>query len=172
MFGSSSLPGSSLSLRPVAASDAVFLQQLHRSTRPDLAQLALAPEALNVLMAQQYQALLQGAGGEYAGAMHYVIERLAERVGALIVDIGSNEVRIVYIALLPSMRGQGYGEQLLRGLQQAAGKVRAPLVATVWHTNPRARALYLRLGFVVDAAEPGVERLAWYPDARPMVVVP
>lgn len=172
MLGSSSLVGSSLSLRPAAPADEAFLARLHRSTRPDLEQLPLPPPLLDALMAQQYQALIQGAGHAYASAMHCVIERAGERAGALIVDIGANEVRLVYLALLPVLRGQGYGAEILRGLQQAAAQARAPLAATVWHTNPRARALYLRMGFVVDAAEPGIERLVWYPEARPMVMLP
>lgn len=172
MSGSIPLARSSLAMRPAHAADEGFLLRLYRSARPDLALLPLPPAELDALVAQQYQAMLQGAGQMFAGAQHYVIERQGDAVGALIVEIGSSELRIVYLAMIPAVRGQGVGAELLHGLQQAARQVRAPLVATVWQANTRARSLYLRLGFRVEATQPGVERLAWYPEARPTVQMP
>jgi hypothetical protein len=60
----------------------------------------------------------------------------------------------------------------VQGLQQAAARAQAPLAVTVWRSNPRARAMYLELGFVVEEAQPAAERLVWYPQARPMIAVP
>jgi hypothetical protein len=53
----------------------------------------------------------------------------------------------------------------------AAARTRAPLAVTVWRGNPRARALYLALGFTVEESNPAAERLVWHPPARPMVTV-
>lgn len=172
MFDNATFNGSALGLRPANAADAPFLAQLYRSTRPEFAQLDATPEQIEALGTQQYGVLQAGAGAQFPNAMHFVVERVSERVGALIVDFGPNEIRLIYLALLPALRGQGYGRQLVQGLQQAAARTRAPLAVTVWRSNPGARALYLALGFVVEESEPAAERLVWYPPARPMVSVP
>jgi ribosomal protein S18 acetylase RimI-like enzyme len=172
MLSNAAFAGSALSLRPAGPLDAPFLELLYRSARPDLEQLDATPEQIEALAAQQHAVLLAGAGAEFPNAMHFVVARTTERVGALIVDFGPNEVRLIYLALLPVLRGQGCGRQLVEGLQQAAARVQTPLAVTVWRNNPRARALYLQLGFVVEEAQPTTERLVWYPSARPMIVVP
>lgn len=171
MLGNAPFAGSTLGLRPAAAADAPFLEQLHRSTRPDLQQLDAMPEQVEAITAQQYGVLQSGIGASFPNAMQFVVEQAAERVGTVVVDFGPNEVRLIYLALLPALRGKGHGRQLLRGLQQAAARTQAPLAVTVWRSNPRARALYLELGFVVEETHPAAERLVWYPSARPMVVV-
>lgn len=172
MLDNATFAASALSMRPAGTADVPFLERLYRSARPELQQLDAAPEQIETLVAQQYDALQTGAGTQFPNAMHFVVERTAERIGGLIVDFGPNEVRLIYLALLPTARGQGYGRQLLQGLQQAAARTHAPLAVTVWHSNPHSRALYLDLGFVVEESNPAAERLVWYPPARPMIVVP
>lgn len=163
------LTASSLSMRPARSADAPFLETLYRSTRMDIQSVDAAMEQPGSLVAQQYQVFQQGVEMEYPNAMRFVVEKLAERVGGMIVDFGANEIRLVYLALVPALRGQGYGGQLLRGLQQAAARAGAPLTVTVWRSNPGARALYLELGFIVEETTEAAERLAWYPDARSVV---
>lgn len=172
MFGNATFAHSPLGLRPAAAQDAPFLELLYRASRPEFELLDGAPEQVQALAAQQHQVLQAGAGDTFPNAMHFVVERAAERVGALIVDFGANEVRLIYLALLPALRGQGHGRQLVQGLQQAAARAQAPLAVTVWRSNPRARAMYLALGFVVEESQPAAERLVWYPSGRPMIAVP
>lgn len=172
MFGNATFANSPLGLRPATTSDAPFLELLYRSTRPELELLDTTPEQVQALAAQQHQVLQAGAGDAFPNAMHFVVERAAERVGALIVDFGADEVRLIYLALLPVVHGQGYGRQLVQGLQQAVARAQAPLAVTVWRSNPRARAMYLTLGFVVEESQPTAERLVWYPSARPMIAVP
>lgn len=171
MFGNATFAGSTLGLRPATATDAPFLETLYRAARPDLQLIDGTPEQLDALMAQQYAVLQAGTGGNFPNAMHFVIEKTAERIGGLIVDIGSNEVRLIYLALIPTVRGRGYGREVLQGLQQAATRIRAPLAVSVWRNNPRARQLYLAFGFRVEETLPMAERLVWYPDARPQIVV-
>jgi ribosomal protein S18 acetylase RimI-like enzyme len=172
MFSQNHLATSALAMRPANAKDAAFLQQLYRATRTDLLQLDLGSAQAEALVAQQYEVLQAGTAEEFPHAMHFVVEKTASRVGAVIVDFGPAEVRLVYLALLPAVRGQGHGQQLVRGLQQAAERAGAPLAVTVWRSNPHARALYLALGFVVEQALPVAERMVWYPPTRPMVVMP
>jgi ribosomal protein S18 acetylase RimI-like enzyme len=172
MFGNATFAGSTLGLRPAGPADAPFMEQLHRSSRPELQQLDGTPEQIEALTAQQYGVLQARVGANFPNAMHFVVERTAERIGMLIVDFGPNEIRLIYLALLPALRGQGCGRQLIQGLQQAAARTQAPLAVTVWRNNPQARALYLALGFVVEETQSAAERLVWYPSARPTITVP
>lgn len=171
MLDNAMFSASSLSLRPAATADAAFLERLYRSARPDLQWLDGTPEQRDMLVAQQYHVLIAGAGSQHPNAMHFVAEKATERVGGLIVDFGANEIRLIYLALVPAMRGQGLGRELVRGVQQAAARAHAPLTVVVWRSNQRARALYVGLGFTVQSAQPAAEQMVWYPDARPMVVV-
>lgn len=171
MLGNATFAGSTLGMRPAVATDAPFLEMLYRAARPDLQLLDGTPEQVDALMTQQYAVLQAGTGANFPNALHFVIEKAAERIGGLIVDFGTNEVRLIYLALVPAVRGRGYGREVLQGLQQVATRTRAPLAVSVWRTNPRARQLYLALGFRVEETLPMAERLVWHPDARPQVVV-
>jgi ribosomal-protein-alanine N-acetyltransferase len=69
----------------------------------------------------------------------------------LLVD----ELHINSLAVAPERRRQGLGSELMRGVLAAAraeGAVRATL--EVRRSNEAARALYERLGFVVEAIRP------------------
>ncbi len=171
MIENKDVSGSPLGLRPATASDAPFLELLHRSTRPDLQLLQGTTEQIDAVVAQQYEVLQAGTAAHFPNAMHFVAEHAGQPIGGVVVDFGPNEVRLVYLALVPVVRGKGYGRLLLQGLQQAASRARAPLAVTVWRNNPAARSLYLELGFVVERSQPMSEQLVWYPDARPTVLV-
>lgn len=172
MFDKTTFGGSALSLRPAGAMDAPFLEQLYRATRPELERVDAEPERVDALATQQYDIMQAGVGAGFPNAMQFVVERTGGRIGAVMVDFGPNEVRLIYLALLPAWHGQGHGRSLLQGLQQAAARTQVPLAVTVWRSNPRARAWYLGLGFAVEESHPAAERLVWYPPARPMIAVP
>ena len=67
-------------------------------------------------------------------------------VGRLYVARWDREIRIVDIALLPSVRGRGLGTALLRRLFAEADAAGATVTIHVERENP-ARRLYERLGF-------------------------
>ncbi|HET6642696.1 MAG TPA: GNAT family N-acetyltransferase [Gaiellaceae bacterium] len=73
--------------------------------------------------------------------------------GVLVVEELDDEVFLKLIELLPEAQGQGIGSSIIRSLQ-ARGK---PVTLRVLTTNPRAAALYQRLGFRVTERTP--ERL-------------
>lgn len=164
ILNSSSL-AQGLTLRPARQSDAAFIAQLYRDARPDLQLIDGEDDLIRTVQEQQYQVLLQGAGNNYPNAMHFIIEKTLSRIGVVMVDFGHNEIRIIFLTLLPDVRGLGYGKQVLTGLQQAAREVRAPLAVVVWHSNVQARRLYQQLGFVLEEAGDIADKLVWYPDA-------
>ncbi|HWW04667.1 GNAT family N-acetyltransferase [Collimonas sp.] len=163
MLTSSFAMPAGISLRPATAGDQAFLQTLYRSARPDLQFIDGAPEFVETVVAQQYAVHAQGTGEEYPNAMHFIIEKTQAAVGALVVDFGHNEVRVIYVAFILAARGFGYGKAVLRGVQQAAAKVQCPVAVVVWHNNPGARRIYLELGFQVEESQLMADRMVWYP---------
>lgn len=158
----SSLP-QGISVRPATASDQPFLELLYRSSRPDLQLIDGEPELIETVVAQQMNVMEQGAGLNYPNAMYFVIEKTQHNIGALVVDFGPNEVRVIYIAVIPAARGLGYGKAVLQGVLQAAAANHAPVAVVVWRSNPGAKRIYLELGFKVEESEPLAERMIWYP---------
>ncbi|VEB40243.1 Acetyltransferase (GNAT) family [Chromobacterium violaceum] len=113
----------SVSLRPARQADAPCIDRIYRSARPDLQWIDGDAELIDSVQRQQLQVLQQGTGHHYPNAMHFIVEKAGSAVGAVMVDFGPNEVRIIFLAMLPEARGQGYGKAVLQGLQQAAKQV-------------------------------------------------
>lgn len=154
-----------LSLRPMTASDKVFIESLYRSTRDDLRSLHAEEDFIDELIESQRRAQTQGYGDMFPNAMYFVAEHYNERIGRVVLDFGQNEVRIVDIALIPAARGRGFGGQILQSVQLVASKVMAPVTLTVRFDHLPAKQLYARLGFVVEAMQIPYERMVWYPPA-------
>lgn len=167
ILNSSSL-AQGVTLRPARQSDEAFIAQLYRNARPDLQLIDGEVDLIRTVQEQQYQVLLQGAGNNYPNAMHFIVEKTLSRIGVVMVDFGHNEVRIIFLSLLPEVRGLGYGKQVLMGLQQAASQVSSPLAVVVWHTNVLARRLYRQLGFVLEEVGDIADKLVWYPGVGPV----
>lgn len=171
MIDPNTLAHAGLGMRPATHADAGFLETLHRSARPDLEQAAAGDaDFAATLMHQQYRVLTEGSGQQHPQAMHFVVEKLGERIGAAIVDFGHNEIRVIYLALLPALRGRGHARALLQAIQQAAARLHTPVAVTVWRSNPQARRFYIALGFVAEEGGAVAERLVWYPGAGTTVV--
>lgn len=152
-----------IGMRPAKPSDEPFLQVLYQSSRADLQWIDGEAELIDTVVANQYQVQQAGMGNQYPNAMHLIIEKTGAAIGAVTVDFGHNEVRLIYLALIPAARGRGYGKAVLLGVQRAAQQVASPVAVVVWRSNPQARRLYLQLGFQVEEAHPLAERLVWYP---------
>lgn len=152
-----------LVVRPSRSSDGPFLQGLYRSARADLQWIDGEQALVEEVIAQQFQVQEKGMGEHFPGALHYVIEKLGTAIGALSADFGAHEIRVLYLAFIPTARGQGFGRAVLQGVQQAATQVLCPVTTVVWASNPHARQHYLALGFRVEEDTPAAQRLTWYP---------
>jgi ribosomal protein S18 acetylase RimI-like enzyme len=155
-----------ISVRPATQNDQPFLESLYRASRPDLQLIDGEPELIETVVAQQRNVMEQGAGNQFPNAMHFIIEKTQHNVGALVVDFGPNEVRVVYIAFIPAARGFGYGKAMLQGVLQAAANNRCPVSVVVWRNNLGAKRLYLELGFRVEESDVVAEVMRWYPGAQ------
>lgn len=156
---------SGLSLRPMNSSDGIFIESLYRSTRDDLRMLDAEEDLIEEFIDFQRRAQTEGYGDMFPNAMYFVAEHHGERIGRVVLDFGPNEIRVVDIALISAARGKGYGGQVLRAVQMAAGKVMAPVALTVRFDHLRAQQLYGRLGFIIEEAQIPYQRMVWYPAA-------
>lgn len=157
-----------ISLRLSRASDAGFLAGLHHSRRDDL-RLGLADRDLVEQLIedqQRYQTMSYGA--DFPDATEFIVEKLGEPIGRVMVDFGPNEVRVLDIGLIRSALGRGFGSSVVRALQVAAAKVPAPLTLSVLWNNPRAKRVYASLGFAVAESRGGVDFMVWCPPASDM----
>ena len=74
-------------------------------------------------------------------------------------------IELAGIQLLPAVQNQGIGSAIVRDLQSEARDARIALRIGVEKDNPRARALYERLGCVVAGETDDEHVLQW--DSRP-----
>ncbi len=100
----------------------------------------------------------------YTRADFLVVEQTGP-VGRLYLDRSTPMWRVIDIGFLPQIRGAGLGSAVLGWVMDRAAARRAGGVDLhVAAANPRARALYARMGF---APEGGVEaahqRMVWRP---------
>jgi ribosomal protein S18 acetylase RimI-like enzyme len=162
--------GANLQIRPSNASDKIFLEQLHNSTRDDLKLIDGEKDFVDSIIEMQYRAQTEGYGSKFPNAMYFVIEKQHERIGKVTIDFGPNEVRLIDIAFIPEARGKGFGPEVIAGLQKAAEQVSTPLTLSVLSHNLAAKSLYLKMGFVVENVTPPYEFMAWYPTLRKIMV--
>jgi ribosomal protein S18 acetylase RimI-like enzyme len=162
--------GKGLGIRPSRPTDKPFLQQLHNSTRDDLRLIDKEPDYIEGVIQMQYRAQTEGYGAQFPNAMYFVVEKHQEPIGRVVIDFGHNEVRLIDIAFIQQARGKGFGEAVVRGLQQAAAQVRAPMSLSVLSQNRVARNLYMKLGFIVESTSPPYDFMVWYPASNRVMV--
>jgi ribosomal protein S18 acetylase RimI-like enzyme len=92
-----------------------------------------------------------------------VIESGGEPIGRLRVERDANRIELNGIQLRPTVQGRGIGTAINAELQREAANANVPLFLNVDHNNPRARALYERLGFVYVGEDGKEARLRWGP---------
>jgi ribosomal protein S18 acetylase RimI-like enzyme len=157
-----------ISLRSARASDAGFLAGLHHSRRDDLRCIDGDRDLIEMLIEDQQRYQTLGYGANFPNAAEFIVEKVGEPIGRVVVDFGPNEVRVLDIGLIRSALGKGCGTSVLRALQAAAAKVPAPLTLSVLWSNPRAKKIYSSLGFTVTESRGGVDFMVWYPPASQM----
>jgi ribosomal protein S18 acetylase RimI-like enzyme len=86
--------------------------------------------------------------GEVEHSQTSVIEIEGERAGRLRVVRAPDHVELAGIQLLPAHQGHGIGTHLVEQIVTDARRAGLPVRLSVEKDNPRARALYERLGFV------------------------
>lgn len=147
-----------LRLRPAAADDLEFLRQLHAAWRmPQLLFLPWTAAQKQAFADDQFQLQHCHVVRHFPDADFWiVIDRDARPIGRLYLDRAPAEWRLVDILLASSAQGQGLGTRLIEWIQHEAGGT--PVRLHVALNNPRAHALYRRLGFADVPDADGMHR--------------
>lgn len=151
-------------LRLATERDIPFMQDLYASVRePEFAATGLPPESVKQFLALQFAAQHQHYMSHYNSDAFHIVEIEDAPVGRLFIDYWEREIRIVDIALLPEIRGQGIGRYLLSSILVEATAKALPVSIHVERNNPALR-LYERLGFKVTARRDDIYLLMeWHP---------
>ena len=152
-----------VSLRPMNDADQPFLSRLYDSIRePELVGVDWTEEDRRRFLDLQFQAQHHHYIKYYETADFDIIEQDGQSIGRLYVDRGASEIRIMDIALMPEVRGQGLGTRLLEELIAEAAADARKLTIHVEKQNP-ALQLYLRLGFQPIRERDVYLLLSWSP---------
>lgn len=152
-----------IAYREARDEDLPFLAEVFFSTRrEEVAQTGWPPAQQVAFLRQQHEAQHAHYTKGYAGAEMLVIEREGEGIGRLYLHEGSEELRVIDIALLPEARGQGIGEAILRDVGAYAASRGKAVTIHVERFNP-ARHLYARLGFVRIEEGEIYDKMEWRP---------
>lgn len=134
-------------LRERTQEDLAFLSQLYASTREEELRVVNWTDAQKAAFLQdQFDKQHSHYLAHYPLAQWLVIEREGVPIGRIYLEQTSIEIRLMDLALLPSVRGQGVGTALMHALLAHADQAR---LAVSLHVEPynRAMRLYRRLGF-------------------------
>jgi ribosomal protein S18 acetylase RimI-like enzyme len=84
---------------------------------------------------------------DFPGVELFLLTLGTAPAGRIFLQANADHLFLVDLVLLPAFRGQGHGTALLQDLIRFAHASRRPLRLHVAKNNPRAAALYQRLGF-------------------------
>jgi len=162
-----SLAGRGFSLRGLTDADLPWLRDLYASTRAaEMAPVPWPEIAKRSFLDEQFALQHQHYIVHYGDADYLAIEHERDGpVGRYYLQRVAPDHLIVDISLFPTQRGRGLGADLIRQSQQDAAALGRGMRLHVKSSNPGARRLYQRLGFV-DAGvgeHPGFEPMRWSP---------
>jgi ribosomal protein S18 acetylase RimI-like enzyme len=145
----------SYALRPATAEDLPFAWALYRDLMHDLTVELLLPwndEAQRAVVCT----------GIEAGAVR-IVEVDGRPVGWIQVNDGPEALELGQLYLDRGWQGRGLGTRLIRAVQEQARAAHKPVTLSVMRNNPRALALYERLGFVEAGRDAYKLHLRWKP---------
>jgi ribosomal protein S18 acetylase RimI-like enzyme len=155
--------------RGAKQNDLAFLRRLYETLRADeLASIEWPEVVRRAFLDSQFAFQHHHFTTHFERAEFLVLEHYRDPVGRLYLLRESPRWLIIDIALLPEWQGRGIGGTLLRQLQQDAQDARTQgLALHVRLDNPRAQALYARLGFRHESVEGMHQLMHW--DTPPAV---
>ena len=140
-------------LRSAEPSDYEFLAILYATTRSDeLGRAGFPVDQRAAFCRMQFEAQQHHYRLYFARAHDQIVLLNDHVIGRVLVARAPDEIFLVDIALLPDYRNLGIGSQLVANLI-AESKAQACPLRLYAEKNSRARALYLRFGFVVTGDE-------------------
>jgi GNAT superfamily N-acetyltransferase len=160
-----------VALRPAVQDDLPRLRALYVAWRmPELLWAPWDAERKHALLHDQFALQHRHYLAHFPRADFWAAVRTADRatVGRLYLDRSLPEWCLIDILLCPTIQGQGHGSALLAWVQRSALAAEATGVRLhVGANNPRARALYLRMGFEETGGGDGLNLPMRWPAIRP-----
>lgn len=101
-----------------------------------------------------------------------VIEADAVAVGFVMIVELPRVLQVHTIAIAPEHQGRGIGSEIVRDLVDIGRQTGRDVVLSVLKTNPRAEALYIRLGFCVVEETEYYRHLRWTSPSSTSAIVP
>lgn len=158
-------PGS-LSFRPIETSDLEFLAKLYASTRSaEMALVNWSQEQKQDFLRQQFAAQHQYYQQQFSHAQFLLIQMDGDACGRVYLDRRDQEIRLIDIALIEAVRGQGIGRALMEEILTEAVSASLPVRLHVEQFNPAFR-LYQRLGFQVVEDQGVYLFMEWLPELK------
>ena len=160
-----------LSLRPALPQDNQFVYELvYAVLFEQLCAETWDPAIRDQLLNLQIQAKHGSYGVMHPKADYAIVMLDGQRVGRMILDRSGEFYHLVDIAIAPPHRRAGIGTRLLLGLCMEAEMMHKNIRLYVSVTNPRAAALYHRLGFrAIENLETDT-LMEWAPGDRAQLV--
>lgn len=160
MFTDISLPFG-LGLREMQLQDQEFATTLFASTRAYLYNMPIPKSQVDFLINQQFQMQQNSYSASFPLAETFIVELYTKPIGKVVLNNTSASLHIIDIALINDMRSKGYGTAVLRALKNLATQGGKPLRLAVDQQNPRAKKLYLHLGFNLLESSATHDTLLW-----------
>jgi GNAT superfamily N-acetyltransferase len=153
-----------LAVRPALVQDEVFLYDLYDAVRgPEFDQTPLTPAQKVDLLRMQCRAQMSSYTQQFPNSCYHLVLLDGKPVGRLWVAPGEGELRLVDIALHPSVQSKGLGTALVQRLQQEAQRLKLPVRSTVNRFNPGSVRFHKRLGFSIVREEVMEYHMEWRP---------
>jgi RimJ/RimL family protein N-acetyltransferase len=148
----SMLPAERVTIRPATLADADFLTDTPIEATRDQGRF---PADIDPAEYREgfLEWTLEQLRGEIGGSTTSVVTAYGVDVGRLRVVRTDDLVELAGLQLLPAHQGRGIGTRIIRDLMTEAASTGRAFGLSVETNNPRARALYERLGLVVTAED-------------------
>ena len=156
-----------LNLRLAETRDKAFLFALFQSSRSFLAQGTDDKDYLQLIYENQFHVMTQGQGDVYPEHLDFVIEKMGESIGRLVLNFGYVDWRISEIAVIPALRRSGIGRHVIGSIQTIALTQQKPITLAVNKHDERAKSFYARMGFGIIDETPLQYQLIWLPPGHP-----
>lgn len=135
--------------RPATRLDDDFLGTLYAASRAEEVGAAGWPDDVAAtFLVSQRAAQETHYRATHPDSRHDVVLKGRRAIGRLWVDRSPHRILLVDISLIPTVRGQGIGTQLIGDLIDQATETNRAVELSVATRNTRAAALYRRLGLV------------------------
>lgn len=138
--------GRQLSSRPSSAADDAFRRELFGAPRlVELLEAGVPPVRAEPLVAMQYHGFSAHLAAEATDRTTWLLDE--QPVALVATATRTDQVRLLWVAVDPAVRGTGVGRAVLAPVIERAQALGLPVTLHVEPANAPARALYARLGF-------------------------